>query len=262
MTLINAPATIDTLLPGHYRQMLQNITENYPALDRDTRNFRKTQSQFMDFCFTVSQPTELRSLRQMLAEIEKSKQALDEAFFGLRKKQVEIKRKQRELARATDELEREMLEVEIGELQSQISNTMGYVEGAIRRVDAYMRQYQGLLQAMGKESFSEEDFEADEERYHIMKAFEQALCAARARGGIIDEGNHIYFYQIGISGAMAQKEVHDHLASEGRALLEGREPPHSYEWLQQMAGKYAGCARKYAQNRRLILAIPEAMHRQ
>jgi hypothetical protein len=247
-------------LPTQYQAMLESVSGFFPAIAKATRNFNKSQSQFMNNMLTLSQPTELRSLRQILAEVNKSKMALDEAYFNIRKKQVQIKQKKR--FRASDDLEREMLDIEIAELENQISNTMGYVEGAIRKISAYMAQYQSILKALGKEEITEEDFEKDEERYHIMKAFEQGLCAARSHGGIIDEGNHIYFYQIGISGTAAQVEVSALLSQEGQMVVDGKMPGHEivWKWLHDLADKYAGCAKTFMETKHMQLTDENSLH--
>jgi len=253
---------ISNSLPTQYKNMLQEISDYFPVIAKATKAYNKTQSQFMDNMMTLSQPTELRSLRQILAEVNKSKMALDEAYFGIEKKRIDIKKKERLLTKETDEFEQELLGVEIAELESQISNTMGYVEGAIRRISAYMNQYKTILTYLDKEEVTEEDFEKDEERYHIMKAFEQALCAARSRQGTIDEGNHIYFYQIGVNGTAAQVEVMKYLEQEGKEVAEGNSPTHdnTWQWLHRMSDKYSGCAQKLQDNKHMVLIDKESMH--
>ena len=247
-------------LPTQYQTMLQSVSNYFPVITKATRNFNKTQSQFMNNMLTLSQPTELRSLRQILAEVNKTKQALDESYFKIRKKQVEIKQKKRFSTK--DEFEQEMLDIEIAELESQISNTMGYVEGAVRKISSYMSQYQNILDRLGIEEMSEADFEKDEERYHIMKMFEQALCAARSRQGVVDEGNHIYCYQIGISGTAVQMEVSQFLSEEGEIVKAGELPEHgrTWEWMQKMADKYAGSAKKFCGLRGIELLQEESLH--
>lgn len=255
---------IEKNLPTTYQNMLSKISESWPVLKKAKRNFNKSQSQFMNNMLTLSQPTELRSLRQILAEVNNSKMALDEAYFGLKKKKIEIKQKHRELGIEKDDLKCELIKIEIMELESQISNSLEYVEGAIRRVASYTDQYNTILKFLGKENFSEEDFENDEERYHIMKAFEQGLCAARSHGGVIDEGNHIYFYQIGISGTAAQIEVSNFLEDEGFIVNAGKMPDHSHtwEWMHKMADKYAGCARKFSELKHMKLLDKDSLHQE
>lgn len=241
--------------------MVEKIEANFPALKRDMESFYKTQSQFMDNMLTVSAPTELRNLRQILAEINRSKQALQEAHFGTRKKEIEIRRKQEALLSASG-LDEELLSVEIEELESQIATTEEYMKGAIRKIAAYMTQYESILKRIGKDEITEADFEEDEERYHIMKAFEQGLGAARSRGGIIDEGNHIYFHQIGINGMVAQHEVERYLNEEIKIIEAGQEPAHEMQmkFLDYCARKFKGCARKYAERKGMVLVDPESLH--
>ena len=255
-------AIIGDKLSTPYKGMLGEVSEYFPIISRATRNFNKTQSQFMNNMMTLSQPTELRSLRQILAEVTKSKHALDEAFFGIRKKQVEIKRKRRDILNTKDPLDIEFLEIEIAEIENQISSTMGYVEGAIRKIHAYINQYKRLLESLGIEHVTEEAFEKDEERYHIMKVFEQALCAARSRSGVIDEGNHIYFYQIGISGTAAQFEISQFLTAEGKKIQNNQKLRHSdtTDWLVRMAAKYSGCATEFAKVKHIAVMDEKALH--
>jgi hypothetical protein len=249
-------------LPQQYQTMLSKVSEYYPVITKATRNFNKSQSQFMNNMLTVSQPTELRSLRQILAEMTRTKQALDEAYFGIEKKRVDIKKKKHLLTKTEDEFDAELLTIEIAEVENQIATSMGYVEGAVRKISAYMTQYQTMLDSYGKTEFTEEDFEKDEERYHIMKMFEQALCAARSRQGVIDEGNHIYCYQIGISGTAAQMEVSQFLSEEGETVKSGMLPDHekTWAWMKNMGDKYAGCAHVFCQLKGMKLMQEDSLH--
>jgi hypothetical protein len=237
-------------LPDEYVSMLQKIETNYPAIKRDTDSFYKTQSQFMDNMLTVSAPTELRNLRQILAEINKAKMALQESHFAGRKKEIEILKKE-ELLKSAIGLDADLLNVEIAEIEMQLTNTRDYVKGAVRKISAYMTQYDNILKKIGKTELTEEDFEDDEERYHIMKAFEQGLCAARSHGGVIDEGNQIYFHQIGVNGTVAQAEVGRYLSEEWKLIESGKEPAHemTIKFLEYCARKFRGCAREYAERK-------------
>jgi hypothetical protein len=241
-------------LPVAYHSMLERIEAGYPAIRRDTESFYKTQSQFMDNMLTVSCPTELRNLRQILAEINRSKQALQEAHFGTKKKEIEIRKKQAALE-TSEGLDAELLTIEIAEIESQIATTQEYMKGAIRKIAAYMTQYESILKRIGKEEITEADFEEDEERYHIMKAFEQGLCAARSHGGTIDEGNQIYFYQIGINGTVAQFEVSRYLQEEAKLIKDNKEPAHemTVKFLEYVAERFKGCAKRFAERKGMCL---------
>ena len=86
-----------------------------------------------------------------------------------------------------------------------------------------------------------------------MTAFNQALTAARARGGLIDEGNHIYLFQLGINGALAQAEVTSLLAAEQEALNNNIAPSHEgvIKWLNLVADKFEKAPELYAAQRNM-----------
>lgn len=239
--------------------MMKIIEENLPAIKEGIGNFGKSQSAFMDNMLTVSHPTPIRNLRQILSEINRSMEALREAHFNIKRKEIEIKKYQRQLEQETDELERELLEVEIEDKLTALDVTRNYVSGAIRKITNHIVQYKSILESIGVKSFDEIDFESEEERYHIMTAFAQGLTAARSHGGIIDEGNHIYFYQIGINGMAAQVDVSNLLIKEQEYIKLGDIPPHELvvKFLNDMAEKYKGCSKIYAKYKGMTGEITE-----
>lgn len=250
-----------TELNQHYQTMLKEVVDYFPVIEKATGNFNKTQSQFMNNMLTVNHPTELRNARQILSEVERTKQALAEAYIKSKKAKIDLKRKQDALVSA-EGYDKELLEVEIEELLIHEKMNKGYIEGAIRKVAAYMDQYRNILNKLGKEEFTEQDFEEDEERYHIMKMFEQGLCAARSHNGTVDEGNQIYAHQIGLNGTAVQCEVSAYLMKEKALLEKGLMPPHSLtmEWLHEMAKKYAGSAIEYAARKGMVLLDKKSLH--
>jgi hypothetical protein len=255
--------TITEHLPIKHVGMLAEISVDLPMIEKATKNFNKQQSQFMDTMLTVNKLTDLRSARQILAEVTKSKQALDEAYFKLRKKDVQVRQFKAKLLLTVDNFEKELLTIKIQEIESQINTTMNYVDGAVRKIHAYLAQYKNILKRIGKDELTEEDFEKDEERYHIITVFNQALCAARSRGGIIDEGNHIYFNQIGINGTAAQIEVSAYLQLEQDMLTNNQISTHknTITWLEKMASKYVGCSVDYAKRQGLSLLNKDSLNR-
>ena len=231
-----------------YKPMLDIISNASPEITRATGLFCKSQSQFMDNMMTVSHLTPIRNLRQILAEIEQTKLALGEAYYKIEKKKLKIQRKKEKLLNSSG-IDRKEIELDIEKLEWEIANTTNYVNGAIRRYAQYVCQYQSIMKSHGVENFDELDFETEEEKYHICKAFQQALSAARAHGGYIDEGNQIYFEQIGINGTVAQVEMANYLNHEAEMLANGQEPPHEMQvnWFMSMADKFKGCSRKFAE---------------
>jgi hypothetical protein len=223
-----------------YNLMLQNIQDRMPAVTRDTSNFHKSHSQFMSVTLDVTAITPIRSIKHTLAEIDRTKSALQEAYIGLRKKQNELKKKERDLEASTDPLDRELLEIEILELNSHLEGTQNHVNGALRKMNFMVNQHKQLLEAVGKNEITEEDYEKEEARYHIMTCMKQALNAARSRNGMIDEGNLIYLFDLGINAAQAQAEVFAYLNMENQLISNGNAPTHemTMRWLEACADKW------------------------
>ena len=70
---------IDIQLPAakpEYKSMLANIAEKAPAIRQASSNFYKSHSQMMSVTLDVTAITPIRSIKHTLAEIEKTKSAL------------------------------------------------------------------------------------------------------------------------------------------------------------------------------------------
>tara|TARA_R110000822_G_scaffold72992_3_gene175458 strand:+ start:3939 stop:4784 length:846 start_codon:yes stop_codon:yes gene_type:complete len=234
-----------------YNTMLANIDSKMPAVTRDTSNFHKSHSQFMQVTLDVTAITPIRSIKHTLAEIDRTKSALQEAYINLRKKQVEMKRKTAALETEENPFDRELLEIEILELGSHLEGTQNAVNGAIRKMNFMVNQHAQLLEAVGKNEITEEDYEKEEARYHIMTCMKQGLNAARSRNGVIDEGNMIYLFDLGINAAQAQAEVFAYLTMENEFISKGMAPTHemTMRWLEACADKWAADPSTFAARR-------------
>ena len=234
-----------------YNLMLKNIQDRMPAVERDTSNFHKSHSQFMSVTLDVTAITPIRSIKHTLAEIDRTRSALQEAYINMRKKQVELKKKEELLIKTDDLLDREMLEIEILELNSHLEGSQNHVNGALRKMNFMVNQHRQLLEKVGKDEITEEDYEREESRYHIMTCMKQALNAARSRNGMIDEGNLIYLFDLGINAAQAQAEVLAYLHMENQLISNGQAPTHemTMRWLEACADKWADDPATFAARR-------------
>ena len=247
----HTPYTNLPVAKPEYNLMLKNIQDRMPAVVKDTSNFHKSHSQFMQVTLDVTAITPIRSIKHTLAEIDRTKMALQEAYINLRKKQVELKRKEAALLTVTDEFDREMLEIEIMEINTHTENAQNAVHGAVRKMNFFVNQHKQLLEKVGKNEITEEDYEKEEARYHIMTCMKQALNAARSRGGVIDEGNLIYLFDLGINATQAQAEVVAYLKMEAELIEKGMAPTHemTLRWLEACADKWQDDPAKFAARR-------------
>ena len=249
--IISNMNTALTVTKPEYNVMLKNIQDRMPAVTKDTSNFHKSHSQFMQVTLDVTAITPIRSIKHSLAEIDRTRSALQEAYIGLRKKQNELKKKERELESCTDELDRELLEIEILELNSHLEGTQNHVNGALRKMNFFVNQHKQLLEKLGVDEITEEMYELEESKYHIMTCMKQALNAARSRNGVIDEGNLIYLFDLGINAAQAQAEVFAYLNMENQLISEGKAPTHemTMQWLEACAEKWQNDPAAFAARR-------------
>ena len=241
------------LVKKEYKQMLTNINATLPAIKQSSSNFYKSHSQFMGVMLDVTAITPIRSVKHTLAELDKTRMALEEAQLKMMKKDIELRQKEKKLADGDfkDELERELLETEILEVKVNMNNIQNSVSGAIRKMNFFTNQYKSILKKLGKDDITEEEYEKEESRYHVMTCLKQALNAARARGGVIDEGNLIYLFDMGINSAQAQAEIYAYLDMENKLMKEGKAPTHEMTmiWLEACADKFSGESVKFAERR-------------
>jgi len=252
------------LVKKEYKNMLANIRNTLPAIKQTSSNFYKSHSQFMGVMLDVTAITPVRSVKHTLAEIDKTRMALEEAHLKMMKKDIELRQKEKELNKAEykDELERELLETEILEIKVNMSNIQNSITGAIRKMSFFTNQYKSILKKIGKDDITEEEYEKEESRYHVMTCMKQALNAARARGGVIDEGNLIYLFDMGINSAQAQAEIYSYLKMENEMMDKGLAPTHemTMQWLEACADKFQGDAVKFAERRGFTLYDEESLN--
>ena len=94
-----------------------------------------------------------------------------------------------------------------------------------------------------------------------MTFMKQALNSARPRQGVIDEGNMIYLFDLGINAAQAQAEVFSYLNWENELVTKGKAPEHHHtvQWLEGCADKWAGCPAAFANSRGFDVFDPTSL---
>ena len=252
------------LVKKEYKQMLTNINSSLPAIKKSSGNFYKSHSQFMGVMLDVTAITPIRSVKHTLAELDKTRMALEEAQLKMMKKDIELRKKEKELedGKYNDQFERETLETEILEIKVNMSNIQNSISGAIRKKNFFTNQYKSILKKLGKEDITEEEYEKEESNYHVMTCMKQALNAARSRGGVIDEGNLIYLFDMGINSAQAQAEIYAYLKMENDMMAQGKAPTHemTMQWLEACATKFSKDAEAFAERRGFKLYDEESLN--
>lgn len=254
MEIILQQINTELAIEPEYKDMLKHINLNLPAISRDSENFYKSASQFKNATLDVTDLTPMGALKHVLAVIDQTRMALEEAHVNVKRQQVILKKKSFEYDNCEDEFEKELLWIDIIEINTGLTRSENLIKGALRKLSFFTTQYQTLMEKLNLDEITELDYELNESRHHVMTAMKQALCAARARGGLIDEGNHIYLFDMGINGAIAQAEITAYLNAEQEALSKGVATTHelTMKWLEACADRFADCGNKFAELRGLL----------
>jgi len=237
-----------------YKGMLEQINSALPAINKDSQNFYKSSSQFKNVTLDVTELTPMSSVKHILDVLDQTRKAIEESTIELKRKQIKLAQKKHESNLLKEGFEKDLVEIDILELETQIQNSGNYIKGAIRKMSFFVTQYKAMLNELGVEHINEEDYEKNEARHHILTAMKQALISARGRNGMIDEGNQIYLFELGINGGAAQKEVLEYLIAEQKILENGEIPTHQFtiNWLNSCADKFESFAVQFAESRGFV----------
>lgn len=236
-------------------ETIDNVFDLLPGAENAARVFHKSHSQFQYATIDNNCVTPIRAMVQVLAKINHTRRAIAEASFKVRKTKFRIERLTERMNAEASCIEKELISCELDRARYQNEEVLKTIAGAVRKLSALLTQHKSIGESIGDGAISEEDYERDEARFHIMTAMKQALIAARARGGVIDEGNQIYLFDIGINGAQAQAEVSAYLDMEAELLNRGMAPTHemTVRWLEACADKWQHCPSEWAGRRGIKL---------
>lgn len=246
--------------PEHYSAMLGVISKSLPAISESNQSFYKSDSQLKIVSLDINDLTEIGSAKHILARIERKKAALKESDLEVRKSKIELS-KLRDKYDEAQGFEAEEIGIKILELESRIEDTTNYQRGALREMTFLVKQYEAICNRLGVDVITEEMYEANEPKAQTIRAFSQALAAARSRNGVVDEGNFIFFQDLGINGAAAQREIIAYLEAEQKILENGEVPTFEmqYNWLHAVADKFCGEVKRYSEARGFIPFVEEAL---
>jgi len=212
-------------------EKLAVIAHKMVEIDRVNHTAGRSQTQTTNQLMTLTMMTDspYRRLRQCLAEIEKKRQALDEAYFSMKKKQVMVKR----WYEKADELSI----IRAQETEHKMARQKDYIDSAFKEIAIFQCAYDEIRESHNiPEKWDERDAELDEINHHIKQAFRQAHRDV-VNSGQITLGNMEYLEQYGIHIQTATRIIKDYIAGEDKMIAEGKMPTvkHLYAFLDHMA---------------------------
>ena len=212
-------------------EKLAIISQKMVAIDRANNTAGRSETQTTNQLMTLTMLTDspYRRLRQCLAQIEKKRSALDEAYFKMKKKQVLIKQ--------WYEKGDEMSVLKAQEAEHGLMRSKNYIDGAFKEIATFQCAYDEIRESYNiPENWDERDAEEEEIDHHIKQAFRQAH-REMVGSGCITSGNMEYLEQYGIHIQTATRLIADYIASEDEMIVKGQMPTvaHLYAFLDRMA---------------------------
>lgn len=219
--------TIDT-------KKIAKIIDRMPEIQRvrntTGRGNTQTTNQLMTLTMLCDSP--YRRLRQCLSQIERKCQALNEAYYKMRKMQVRIKR--------WKEKDDEMSHILIEEAISNMEMQKVYVEGSLKEIGIFQDAYDEIRESHNiPEKWDEEDAERAEIDAHLRQAFRQAHRDMVSTGSI-SIGNMEYLEQFGVHLQTAQRLISQYINECEEYIDDGKYPTVEtlYKWLDRMVATF------------------------
>jgi hypothetical protein len=212
-------------------EKLAIIASKMPEINRANHTAGRSQTQTTNqlMSLTMLSDSPYRMMRQCLSQIERKRSALEEAYFKMKKKSIQIKQ--------WYEKGDEMSIVKAQEAEAQALRQKDYIDGALKEIATFQCAYEDIRKSHNiPEKWDERDAEIAEINHHIKQAFRQAHRDVVQTGNITG-GNMEYMEQYGIHIQTATKVIRDYVASEDQMIAQGKMPTveHLYAFLDSMA---------------------------
>tara|TARA_R100000781_G_scaffold2892_3_gene4389 strand:- start:1921 stop:2724 length:804 start_codon:yes stop_codon:yes gene_type:complete len=213
---------------------VEKVTKYLPELEEKTKAFNSQNSQTTLTLMTLTMlggQSPYRMLRQIMAEVEKRKNALCDAQLSHARLLQDIKRLQDKIDPVHAAQYR----------QKCISITMleNKINGSFKDIATLIDAYHNIKEKNNIKDWDEESFEKEEKRHHVRRGFEMMyrnlLESQRVKASTIE-----YLQQYGIHPQVCNKEVSGYLIYTEQKIAKG-DIPHANdleEFLDQMGEKY------------------------
>ena len=158
---------------------------------------------------------DFKNIRQISAEINRKKSALNEAKWKHVRSEVEVQKLQEQIADPDlGHWEKIELQIDLAEKQEGLAEGTVYIEGAMKDILALNELYEELTDKF--EGFTESDFELEESKSHLKRSLVQCIRDVR-QSGSITKGEQEYLEQIGVNPGKMQMRIREYVQDEATA---------------------------------------------
>ena len=218
-------------------KQLVEINSWMPEVNRAVGSFNKQNSQTSASLMTLTMldSSPLRTLRQILAQVESKRKALNENVYRIEKKKLQYEELE-ELCKEATGIQLKKLQLKKNKIACDIVDAQGPIEGALKEIGAYKRRYEEICKNFNiSENWNEQDFEDQEIEHHIKSIFRNAIRDRMQ--GAPNQGTMEYMEQFGINPITAYTLVDKYIGEiSGIITNEGKGPDINtlYNFYEQM----------------------------
>ena len=145
-----------------------------------------------------------KNMKQVAAELQSKRQALNDAKWGQVENEVKIKKLEEKLDKGLEYWDEVEAKIELAKLKEGMAEGMVYIEGAMKDVIALGEIYHEMKKQV--DSLTEEEFEKAEAESHLKRSLVQSVRDVRQFGSI-SKGEQEYLEQIGANPSRVQLEM-------------------------------------------------------
>jgi len=183
-------------------------------LSDDYRIYNHSNSQFSWQRFVLNHQGGLRNIRQITTEINRKRQALNEAQHNYNHKSIEVKVLRKRAESAIHVLDKQLIRADIEKLESELILALEPIEGAIKDILTLKKAYDEIM--VRYKDYTEADFEREEIDYWIRRLFSQALRDIREVGQVT-HGNQAAIEQMGLNISHVTDKLYNYLVKEAES---------------------------------------------
>lgn len=216
------------------KEQIEKINSRLPEFRRASAiiGHSTSQSSYSLQTMQMISDSPLSRMKQCLAQINKKYNALQEAYFKIEKKKIEIQ----DLSKKQDKLSK----LEVREYEAQINTISVSMENALRQIGMFQDMYDSIMKNNNiPQNWSEKDFEKQEIENMIRASFRLGIqnitSTGRPSQAVIE-----YWEQLGIHPQVAGTTTAKYLEKMAEKIQAGDEPTikDMYEFLDSMVEKF------------------------
>lgn len=206
-------ATKDSFGGNTFVENIEKVDNALAKTDELLNIWNHSHSQWIWRHINLSYHDPYRNMRQVSAEINSKKMAMNDAKWRQVQNEVRLRKIEEKLAQPEllDKWQEIDLQIKLAQMREGFAEGAVMIEGAMKDILALTDLYEQLKKKVS--DFDEEDIEENETLSHLRRSLVQCIRDVRERGSIT-KGEQEYMEQIGVNPMKIQRVIREYVALE------------------------------------------------